>query len=85
MYGIVKGDTYYKREHERTKLKMSGGACTINMAEVNDSVKNIDYKTDKGTYKIEYDKAVKKGFYRSFQGETKLVVPEKEWEFEDVK
>ena len=85
MYGIVKGDTYYKREHERTKLKMSGGAWTINMAEVNDSVKNIIYKTDKGIYKIEYDKAVKKGFYRNFQGETKLVVPEKEWEFEDVK
>ena len=85
MYGIVKGDTYYKREHERTKLKMSGGAWPINMAEVNDSVKNIVYKTDKGTYKIEYDKAVKKGFYRSFQGETKLVVPEKEREFEDVK
>ena len=66
MYGIVKGDTYYKREHERTKLKMSGGAWTINMEEVNDKVKNIVYKTDKGIYKIEYDKAVKKGFYRIF-------------------
>ena len=78
-YGKVKNDTYYKKEHERTKLRMAGGSWSINMAEINDKIKNIIYKTNKNTYSITLDKAKEFGFYRTFQDELKLVVPEKHW------
>ena len=81
MYGQITDDTYFKREHERTKLRIAGGSWTLNMAELNNDVVNIIFTTNKGTYKIKYDKAKEKGFYRKFQDELKLVVPEKYWEF----
>ena len=81
MYGIIDGDTYIKHEHERTKLRLAGGSWSLNMEELNNEVKNIIFSTDKGTYKIKYNKAKERGFYRTFNGELKLVVPEKEWNF----
>ena len=78
-YGKIKNDTYYKKEHERTKLRMAGGSWSINMSEITDNIKNIIYKTNKNTYSITLDKAKKLGFYRTFQDELKLVVPEKHW------
>ena len=79
-YGKIKENTYYKKEHERTKLRMAGGSWSINMSEINDEVENIIYKTNKHTYKITLKKAKEFGFYRTFQDELKLVVPEKHWE-----
>ena len=79
-YGIVKNNTYYKKEHEKTKLRMAGGSWSINMAEINDNIENIVYKTNKNIYKITLKKAKEVGFYRTFQGELKLVVPELNWE-----
>ena len=51
------------------------------MDELTDNVEDIVFTTSKGKYKITYKKAKEKGFYRVFQGETKLIVPQKEWEF----
>tara|TARA_R100000789_G_C2984153_1_gene144317 strand:+ start:95 stop:358 length:264 start_codon:yes stop_codon:yes gene_type:complete len=81
MYGKIVGKTYLKREHERTKLKLAGGSWSLNMDELTDNVEDIVFTTSKGKYKITYKKAKEKGFYRVFQGETKLIVPQKEWEF----
>jgi len=81
MYGKIVGDTYFKHEFEKTKLRMAGGSWSLNMAELNDDVTDIVFTTQKGIYRIKYKKAKEKGFYRTFQEEVKLVVPEKYWSF----
>ena len=35
MHGLVDGDIYIKKESEKDKLRMSGGAWTINLDEIN--------------------------------------------------
>ena len=81
MYGQIIGDTYFKNEYEKTKLRIAGGSWTLNMAELNDDVVDIVFTTQRGIYRIKYDKAKENGFYRKFQDEIKLVVPEKHWSF----
>ena len=81
---MIVGKTYLISEHERTKLRIAGGSWSLNMEELNDEVEDIVFTTSKGKYRITYQKAKEKGFYRTFQGETKLVVPEKEWSFSKI-
>jgi hypothetical protein len=80
MRGIVKDYVYYKNEKETGKLKMCGGAWSINLDEIlGVIIKKIVYVTSKSRYEISYDEAMERGFHKIFGGENKLVVPEKYW------
>lgn len=84
-HGIVKDKTYYKREKESAKLRMAGGAWSINVSEVDFlKVDNIYFLTEKQVYEISTDDATKHGFFRNLGGEDKLVVPLKNWSIRDV-
>ena len=84
MHGLVDGDIYIKKESEKDKLRMSGGAWTINLDEINNqSIQNIVYFTEKNIYRITYKKAFDKGFVKQLAGELKLIVPLKHWRIEE--
>ena len=83
MHGLIQDDYYFKKESEKDKLRMSGGAWSINLDEIdNQKIAHIVYFTDKYTYRISYDKAFDKGFIRTMAGEKKLIVPIKYWRVE---
>ena len=83
MRGTLKDGIYYKLEKETGKLKMGGGAWTINLDEIaNADIKVFCFVTGKARYTIDYDTAHSKGFVRTFAGENKLVVPIKFWKVE---
>lgn len=80
MRGVILGNKYIKKEKEQDKLRLSGGCWTINLSEISGKqIEEIEYITDKFTYSINYNDAVKKGFIRQFQGELKLIVPTRCW------
>tara|TARA_Y100000590_G_scaffold414070_1_gene510603 strand:+ start:22242 stop:22499 length:258 start_codon:yes stop_codon:yes gene_type:complete len=84
MHGLIDGDMYIKKESEKDKLRMSGGAWTINLDEVNNKeIKNIVYFTERNIYRISYSKAFDKGFIKQLAGELKLIVPLKHWRVEE--
>jgi hypothetical protein len=81
MHGIIQDKTYIKKEKESDKLRLGGGAWTLNLSEISGKqIEKIQYITDKFTYSINYNDAVKKGFIRQFQGELKLIIPIRCWE-----
>ena len=77
----VVGNTLIKREKESAKLRMAGGAWSINLDDMPENVSSFEYITEKGKYTITRDDAFISGFERFMQGETKLVVPIKNWTF----
>ena len=81
MKGYVSGKIYYKHEKEADKLRMGGGSWTINLSWIKMGVEEVCYITEIGEYRISFPDAVKFGFRRIFQGEEKLVVPCKNWNF----
>ena len=80
-HGIIINNQYNKYENEKQKLRMSGGAWTVKINELNSTVDEIVYKTDKGIYKISFNDALKKGFKKVFKDEEKLIIPIKHWKF----
>jgi hypothetical protein len=83
MHGLIQDDYYVKKESEKDRLRMSGGAWSINLDEINNQkITNIVYFTDKYIYRISYEKAFDKGFIKLMAGEKKLIVPIKHWKIE---
>jgi len=71
---------YYKNEKESDKLKMSGGAWSINLSTfVPQDIDKFIFITHRNTYEINRTDAFDYGFVRVFQGESKLIVPLKKW------
>ena len=86
MHGWIENRIYRKYESEKDKLLIGGGSWTINLKEIyGKPVDKIEYQTAKGVYSIDFTKAQQVGFVRSFQGENKLVIPVKEWDFSLLK
>lgn len=75
---IIDGDKAVKKEKESGKLRMEGGAWSVNLDEL-PNVSSIVYITEKHKYTIAYEDAFLHGFVRVFNGEEKLIVPEKYW------
>jgi hypothetical protein len=71
----------YKYEKERSKLRMSGGAWSINVDKFDlESITRIVYITEGYRYDISKDAAISGGYFRSLGGENKLVVPLDKWD-----
>jgi hypothetical protein len=69
-----------KYEKESGKLRLNGGAWTINVDEANlIDVNKIVYITEGFIYDIEKNDAIEHGYFRNFRGENKLVVPLTKW------
>jgi len=84
MHGTIDNGYYIKKESEKDKLRMSGGAWTINLDEINNKdIINIVYFTESYIYRITYKKAQEKGFVKHLAGELKLIVPLKFWQKEE--
>jgi hypothetical protein len=80
MHGTINDGYYVKKENEKDKLRMSGGAWTINLDEINNKdITDIVYFTESYIYRISYNKAQEKGFIKHLAGELKLIVPIKHW------
>ena len=76
----IENNKMVKTEKESSKLRIGGGSWTINLDKVNlDEFDEIEYLTHKSSYTISKTEALSNGFYRTFQGERKLVVPLKYW------
>ena len=70
----------YKNEDESNKLRMMGGAWSINLDEIRGKeVEGFVFKTSEATYKISMVDAAAHGLEKFFAGERKLVVPLKYW------
>jgi hypothetical protein len=80
MRGVLKNGIYTKKEDENQKLRMGGGAWSINLEEIPKGTQIIEYITPKDRYLIGYDEAMEKGFIRMLGGEKKLIVPLKLWQ-----
>lgn len=81
MHGMIIGETYIKREKEKDQLRMGGGSWSINLKELKEHVKKVQFESEKGTYNITLEKAREFGFVRILGGEEKLVVPTGYWSF----
>lgn len=69
-----------KYEKENGKLRMSGGAWSINVDKFNlDSITRIVYITEGFKYDIFTIDALENGYFRKLGNENKLVVPLKHW------
>jgi len=80
MHGIITGTTYIKKEKYSDRLRMNGGCWTISLKDIaGKMIDKVIYITAEKTYSIDFKTAVKKGFFKPFQGEPKLCVPLKEW------
>tara|TARA_R100001443_G_C3246139_1_gene152004 strand:+ start:159 stop:410 length:252 start_codon:yes stop_codon:yes gene_type:complete len=80
MRGVITNATYLKKEKESGKLRMCGGAWTINLKEIDGLViQTFKYVTESFEYSIDYHKAFGRGFIKNFRGEDKLVVPINHW------
>jgi|6_EtaG_2_1085325.scaffolds.fasta_scaffold43510_4 hypothetical protein len=75
---VVAG-VYYKREFEKSKLRMGGGSWTITQSILDEKWNAVCFITDKCNYYIERTTAFEKGFFRTLDGQRKLVVPIKNW------
>lgn len=79
-HGVVKEGVYYKHEKEADKLRMGGGAWSINLDELKGKdIQDIIFITETTQYKISMKDAHQFGFIRILGGETKLVVPINKW------
>ena len=86
MHTQMQDNILTKKEKESSKLRLCGGSWSINLSEIKEltsinkvKVELIRYVTASHTYEILYEEALAKGFIRTFQGETKLIVPIKYW------
>ncbi len=69
-----------KYEKEQGKLRMSGGAWTINVDEIKlDNVDKFIYITEGYKYEISKVDAIDFGYFKQLGGENKLVVPLTKW------
>lgn len=69
-----------KYEKEIGKLRLSGGAWSINVDKFNlDTIEKIVYITEGYRYDIQKEDAISNGYFRVFGGENKLIVPLTEW------
>ena len=76
----IHNNVYYKYEKESGKLRMSGGAWSINVDKLNlDEINQLVYITEGFRYTIQTADAIKNGYFRKFGGENKLIVPLKKW------
>lgn len=80
MHGTYKNGIYTKREDESQKLRMAGGAWSVNLDEMPIDTRLIEFITPEQTYVISREDAVKYGFIRMLGGEKKLVVPLHRWQ-----
>lgn len=80
MRGKLVNGVYTKYESEAQKLKMAGGAWSINLQELPAEAKVIEYITAIDNYVISREDAFSKGFVRMLGGEEKLIVPLKYWQ-----
>jgi hypothetical protein len=81
MREYIDNHTLVKHEKESSKLRLSGGAWTINLDRVNlEDFADIRYHTEKNVYYIPKSIATYYGYVREFRGERKLVVPLKYWD-----
>ena len=81
MKGWIEGKVYYKKELEKDRLRMGGGAWSINIDQLKDrELEKVVYITSEARYEIGWKKAKEKGFIRILGEETKLVVPIRNWE-----
>lgn len=79
--GQIVDKVYTKYEKEAGKLRLCGGSWTVNLQDVDISqIDKIVYITEKATYTISMQDAMKHGFQRLFSKELKLVVAMKYWE-----
>lgn len=86
MRGWVKNKTYYKFEDETQKLRLCEGSWSVNLDELEDKdIEKIVYRTKLCSYEIEFEVAKRKGFIRTFKGETKLIVPLHFWNIKEKK
>lgn len=81
MKGTIIENEYIKRESEKDKLRMCGGAWTINLGWLKPGVDKIIYITAQDTYRITLDQAILHGFKRKLGNENKLVVPLEHWDY----
>lgn len=78
---LIEDGTLYKKEKEKSKLRIGGGSWSINLDIVDIiKVKQIVYETEKHKYTIDANKALDVGFVRHLGGEKKLIVPIEYWE-----
>lgn len=80
MRGVFKDYIYTKFEDENQKLKMAGGAWSINLDDLPDEAVLIEYVTPTNRYVINRYDAFKHGFERVLAGERKLIVPLRWWQ-----
>tara|TARA_R100000329_G_C7578529_1_gene204975 strand:+ start:484 stop:741 length:258 start_codon:yes stop_codon:yes gene_type:complete len=81
MRSYIADGTYYKYEKEIGKLRLSGGAWSINVDKIElESINKIVYITEGFRYEIQRDQAINNGYFRKFGGENKLIVPLNKWE-----
>ncbi len=78
-HGYLQDGIFVKHEKEKDRLRMAGGAWSINLKEMPQSTVSVRYVTEDKVYTIDVDKARKNGFIRVFMNEPKLVVPLKHW------
>lgn len=78
---ITDSGVYVKFEDEKQKLRMSGGAWSIKIAEIEGrDLRQLVFITSKAHYKLDPQVMLDKGFERVLGGERKWVVPLKHWE-----
>ena len=76
MRGFIKNRIYTKLEDETGKLRIYGGAWSINLDDLGKKkINTIVYKTHKDVYSIDMKTAKHIGIKKNFKGENKLVVP----------
>jgi hypothetical protein len=91
MHGFIENKIYIKKETEASKLRMNGGAWTINLMEIGQLVDKHGYPekmriiTEKHIYEIDYVDAFRENsFVKILGGEMKLVIPIKSWKVKEV-
>jgi len=94
MRGVIKDGVYTKYEKEGGKLRMAGGAWTLNLDEVSKhdlitrEIHTLVYITKKKRYQIDSRVVLERGFQApvQFGGENKWVIPIKEgtWEITEI-
>jgi hypothetical protein len=91
MHGFIENKIYIKKETESSKLRMNGGAWTLNLAEIaqlkdkHGTPEKIKIITEKYIYEIDYIDAFRENsFVKILGGEMKLVVPIKSWKIKEA-
>ena len=73
-----------KHENDKKMLRKNDGSWTINMSKLWNhlgSIQKVIYITQSGKYEIDFTTALIHGVEETFNGERKLVVPVRLWNF----